>query len=582
VKRLPGIIHFSPSGLSLILTEKVKAILLTISALPAATLAVLAIVVVPGLAGAYASDIIFWGVMAFLLVATFVATGTVNYLLIIRGTSAEPRKKWYIYRFYNGTWRLRTNQRIAIVWMEGIIASLIIIHIGFHVTNPYAKINIVQQPYITTVNGGNIFVDKQFNLHVASGSAASSVGYYKSGFLILQNALFGSYPAPSHTANGIIDDIHTLRFDPTKPYLISGDQFSVLYPRNLGVFYNSLLDYRTAHSQQDWENRQRIYLQSALYALDAFSDASQITTTIVPISPRSVALTQVHPGSIASDSLYGILYALDRLEHADHVQTSDAVNQIVSERKKDLSMLLDIYLKNVQDPSTGLVKADIHLASARDGVVRSSSFYDNVVLWKTLELANTLGIRQIPATQLASLKAKIMSTFWQEGVGYFKDDQKSSDFSADWLIAMPTGFMNVTHPDDQAKIEKIIAYTKKKRLDQPFPIRYSLTNDDKDVPFAVKKFVPNYGGNAIWSYWGAQYTYLLGKMYHQTGVSDYKDDAQKFITVYRDKIVQTHGFPETFDTDGNFLQNPVYKSIRQTGWVVEFELAESEVGMFVH
>jgi hypothetical protein len=358
--------------------------------------------------------------------------------------------------------------------------------------------------------------------------------------------------------------------------LISGDQFSVLYPRNLGVFYNSILDVRTAHSEQDWQNRQRIYLQSALYALDAFSAAKKMTTTIVPISPRTVVLTEVHPGSIPSDSLYGILYAFDQLEHADKVQTAPAVQQIIRERKTDLAELLALYLQSVQDPTTGLVKRGINLASARDGVVRDSSFYDNVILWKTLDLANTLGIRKTSQTQLDALRSKILATYWQADGGYFKDDQKTNAYSSDWLIALTNGFLSPSNPDDRTKIERVIAYTKKEHLDQPFPIKYSAANHSS-TPWIVKKFVPNYGGDAIWSYWGAQYINTLAMMYRQTGNDVYRRDAEGFIAIYREKINETRGFPETFDAQGNFLQNTFYKSIRQTGWVVEFESAEAEL-----
>jgi hypothetical protein len=567
------------SGWSVVLTTRIRAILIVISAIPAAALAILAIVLAPSIFDAYVSDIVFWVVLIATQIGVLIAAGTINYRMIAKASEHASWWQRYVGRFSKKPRRISINRRrVALVWIEGIVLVLLLAHVGLHITNPYAKLSIVQQPYITSVKNGAISVDKRFQLHAASGPLAEALGYYKSGFLIVQNAWFGSFPAPSQSTEGIIDDIHALRFDPTKPYLISGDQFSVLYPRNLGVFYNSLLDYRTAHSQQDWENRQRIYLQSALYALDAFSSARQITTTIVPISPRSVVLTEVHPGSVASDSLYGVLYAFDQLEHAQNVQTGVATRQIIRERKSDLNTLLDIYLGDVRDPSTGLVKRGVDLAAARDGVVRDSSFYDNVVLWKTLDLADKLGIRRADAGELAALRTKIMNTFWQEDKGYFRDDQTTTNYSSDWLIAMPTGFLSLDDSNDVAKLERMIGYTKAQHLDQPFPIRYSASNDNKNIPFAVKKFVPNYGGDAIWSYWGSQYIYLLAAMYHHTDNQTYKTDAEHFIQIYRDKIEQTRGFPETFDTQGNFLQSAVYKSIRQTGWVVQFEQAEAELG----
>lgn len=73
----------------------------------------------------------------------------------------------------------------------------------FHLTNPYAKAALFKAPYQTYVNAkGNISI-------ISTGCA--SIPY---------------------------------------PYLISGDQFSVLYPRNLDVFYGRLLDPNTARSDR--------------------------------------------------------------------------------------------------------------------------------------------------------------------------------------------------------------------------------------------------------------------------------------------------------------------------------------------
>jgi len=479
--------------------------------------------------------------------------------------------------------RIFTKRRLKIagISLAGVIVAF---HAWLHFTNPYAHFSIVQQPYKTAVENGEVTVQKQFDLQALDGSIARGLGYYKSGFLIVQNAYFGSYKAPSTTADGIIRDIHQLRFDPSKPYLISGDQFSVLYPRNLGVFYNSLLDPRTAHSQVDWENKQRIYLQSALYALDAFSAAGDLTTTIVPVAPRAVALTQVHPGSVPSDTLYGMFYALAALQDSSHygsdtpykLQTVAATKRIVTERQADLRKLLDIYLTQVRDPQTGLVHAGLDLASARDGVVRDRAFYDNVVLWKTLSLARDLGISDIAEQDLIAMRTKLIQLYWDDHEGHFRDDLSAkpahTNYSSDWLLALPTGFLNPNDPADQPYLTRSVAFIRQQGIDKPFPIKYKASGQAVEAPWAVKTFVPNYGGDAIWSYWGAQYITLLAQLSPLD--TSYLADARHYRDIYRQKIEQYRGFPETFDAEGNFLQNFVYKSIRQTGWVVQFEQAE--------
>lgn len=478
--------------------------------------------------------------------------------------------------------RFRPSKRTRRV-VGSVLIFLGVFHLWLHVTNPYAGVNFVQQPYTTSVQNGKITVHKQFDMNVYNDGLAQALGYYKSGFLIVQNSYFGSRPAKSGNVDGILDDIHRLRFDPSKPYLISGDQFSVLYPRNLGVFYNSILDPRTAHSQTDWQNRQRIYLQSALYALDAFSKEKQLATTIVPIGSKAAVLTQVHPGSVPSDSLYGLLYALEALQDPGNsnesykLQTVDATKAILTERRGDLAALVQVYLDQVLDPATGLVKRDVHLAAARDGVVRESSFYDNVVLWKTLALADQLDIRRANPGALNELRGKILQTFW-DIEGHFKDDLTTrpqfANYSSDWLIALPTDFLSPDRAEDRPYLERTIAFIGQQGIAQPFPIKYQAHPKVQEAPWAVKTFVPNYGGDAIWSYWGAEYLTLLANMNHYSDGA-YTKELNHGIKTYEQKIIENRGFPETFDAEGSFLQNSVYKSIRQTGWVVQFETAKA-------
>lgn len=483
----------------------------------------------------------------------------------------------------------RQRQRIFWLILLAITAWVALGFAWFHFTNPYAALNVVQQPNTTAVlPSGEIAATKQFNLQTWGGGTAELVGYAKSGFLIVQNAWFGSYKAPSQKADDIIRDINTLRFDPRKPYLISGDQFSVLYPRNLGVFYNSLLDPHTAHSQENWENRQRIYLQSALYALDAFSAAGDLTTTIVPIGARQAVLTQVHPGSVPSDTLYGMLYALwalqDTSAYTKHpqyrLQTVKAAQEITKERRDDLAALLKIYLQQVQSPATGLIKPHVDLASARDGVVRDRSFYDTIVLWKTLSLAKQLAI-PMPKIDLAAMRQQILDTYWDGKEGHFKDDMSTkpanANYSSDWLLALPTGFLQPNNPADKEYLVRSVEFMRKQGVTKPLPIKYQATNEHVDAPWAVKTFVPNYGGDAIWSYWGAQYITLLAQLAEVTNEPEYTTEAKQAIAAYTQKIEQYRGFPETFDAKGNFLENSVYKSIRQTGWVVQFEQAKKEL-----
>lgn len=467
--------------------------------------------------------------------------------------------------------------RVAVI----CLAIFIAFHAYLSLTNPYAKLSVVQQPYTTMLSkDGNIKITKKFDLQVHDNPAAQLLGYYKSGFLIAQNTLFGGKAVPGDSANQIIGNIHNTRFDPSKPYLISGDQFSVLYIRNLGVFYHSLLNPNTALDKEDWGKRQQIYLQASLYALDGLAKSSSIKTTVVPVGPRSVAMTAVHPGTTGSDTVYGLLYALNQLstptasqDGAYKLQTVQATRQIIRERHSDLKAIYQRYLAAVRD-STGngdYVKAEVNLASARDGANRSQSFYDSMVLWKTRQLAQQLGLSDESTASIESSRQRLIAAYWSSKTGCFRDElAKPGSYSSDWLLAPPAGFLN--YDRDYDMLASCVDYIRKQGLTKPLPIRY--TNDETSEPWAVRTFAPSYGSTAIWSYWGAEYITMLAELHAIRPDVTMRDEALQDIKKWDQAIVVNHGYPETLDANGDFLRTPLYKSIRNTGWVVQFEYAK--------
>lgn len=460
------------------------------------------------------------------------------------------------------------------------VGIIVVFHTWLHLSNPYAAVNFVQQPFTTDVGrNGEITYTQHFTPYVLSDPISDFIGYYRQGFLIVQNTFFGGDELEHTTSEDIIGEIHDIRFDPDKPYLISGDQFSVLYTRNLGVFYNQLLDPNTAQSEEDWHNRQRIYLQSVLYATEGLSVGDTPKTTLVPIGPRAVTHTSVHPGDYGSDTVYGLLYAIDKMNSENtsvdgkyKIQTKNSINRLLSEKHDKLEKIVNVYLDHVQDPNTKLVKTDIKLAAARDGVTRSGSMYDNMVLWKTLELANKLGIKEMQQTELDTIKAKIKDQYWNEKNGYYANDTKDDSFSSDWLIGFPIGFFDLADKIDLERTQKTVTFIENNGLSHPLPIKYQLGNPD-EAPFIIRHFVPDYGGEIIWSYWGAQYITLLNDLYEVTHNKQYHELAGADINAYNLAIVRDGGFAETFNKDGKFMRVGLYKSIRVTGWVVQFEHA---------
>jgi len=412
----------------------------------------------------------------------------------------------------------------------------------------------------------------------------------KTLYHIFGNVYQGDKSTKSSQLTEIIQEIHQKRFDPENLFLISGDHFSSLYIRSLGIFYASLLDPRTALNEIDWLNRQKIYLQTTAYALEVFSQSSFLSTTIVPVGVRSVSLLNIY--SPPSDSLFSLLYALRVMQTSEDLlniypfesnsspklQTSQAAQILLFEYQDTLLRHYQNYIASTVDPSTDLIKKNILLSGTKDITKRESAFYDNVILWKTQQLAQQLGIVPVDQDRLNALKKRILKTYWLSNEGYFLEDQSMAArdqgyYSSDWLIVLQTGFLSPQNPEERFYFEESVSYIQQNKLDQPFGLRYQLTNRAERVYPLVQLFLPEYGGTTIWSNWGMEYIKLLMLLHKETGNANYLETAKRQLQSYSDNIVKYHCYPEVYDSSGKMLRNFFYKSVCQTGWVVSYEQA---------
>lgn len=489
--------------------------------------------------------------------------------------------------------RRRRHRRL----MYGVSLVLFASSLYFHVTNPFVRFTVIAQPFnIVTDPDQQIWLTDNRVLRVRENRLSRKIAEFKCGYHIISNVIAGSRKATAAEVEDIIADIHALRFNPRLPFLISGDHFSVLYPRSLGIFYHSLLDPRTALHAEDWFNRQALYLKTTAYALQAFADADQLTTTITPVGPQSVSLINFHRPP--SDTLYSLLYALQRLRDAEalettypfppdpeteyQVQTTYQANQLLAEYRHSLRRHLDAYTQLVYDPASGLVKKDLLLSSTKDASLRSSAFYDNVVFWKTYQLAGELGVAEVEPEFLAELKARIIEAFWLPDEGIFVEDLspealEKKYYSSDWLIVYLTGFLDPADPEEREYFKRSVAYIEEHGLNRPFGLWYQTeTLPHRQYPL-LRLAAPSYGTTSIWSNWGMEYTKLLARLYQLTGEQTYAEEARYQVAAYTENIKKYRGYPELYDTQGRMYQRLLYKSVRQTGWVVSFEQAAKMV-----
>ena len=482
------------------------------------------------------------------------------------------------------------SRRLPLRLLAGVSSALALGSLAFtYVTNPFTRFTIVRGTYSAGFGREGLETrDRNDALILRQHPLWRAFAFYSCAVNVLGSRFLYSPRSEADTVDGVIGDIHDLRFDPERLLLISGDQFSALFVRNLGVFYYPMLDRSVPASTADWQDRELVYLQTLGYALGVFCKQPDLTTTIVATGTRAATCVNIY--AYPSDTLYGMLYALAALAgletarpaaYADDIHPLDTVSAAADLRERygpSLAAHFETYRDTVADPGTGLVRTDLPLSGAKDITQRSSAFYDNVILWKTTELAGRLGLITPDPDALAALKQAILTTYWLPEQGYFLEDlsPEGTDrryYSSDWLIVLATGFLDPSDPAEREYFERSVAHIRATGVAEPFAVKYHADTRAHRQYAVVRWVVASYGGDAIWSFWGMEYIKTLLLLHRHTGRADYLHEAGRHLDEYAAAMLRDQGFPEVYDAQGQMLTTPLYRSIRQTGWVIGFEQA---------
>lgn len=475
----------------------------------------------------------------------------------------------------------------SVTVLQSLLALIALLSIGAYITNPFNKLTIIRRPFVAKLVDNVVHtIDNNSKLVISQSVFHRSFAVLKNGIHILSSRWVRSPRSNSTTLEEIINDIHALRFNPDKLLLTSGDHFSALFVRNLGVFYYPTLDRSIPNTTKQWHDREITYLQTVAYALGVFAKHDTLTTTIVPTGRYRATCVNFY--AYPSDTLYGMLYALAALKGSESAKpveygrnrhmldTKEATNLLIKTYGDSLTAHYLRYKEKAYDEKAGLVRKDFHMSGAKDITRRESSFYDNVVFWKTTQLAMTLGL--IPADQpfLDTLKKTILKTFWLKKQGYFLEDlseegKSNKYYSSDWLIVLATGFLSPNRKAERHYFTESVNYIRNNGIAQPLPIKYQHDTRAHRQFLAVRLAVASYGGDAIWSFWGMEYIKVLLILHKVTNSGEYLQEADQHITSYKATMLRDGGFPEVYSPDGKLLQTPLYRSVRQTGWVIGFE-----------
>ena len=475
------------------------------------------------------------------------------------------------------------------IYFQISLVLLLIVAIISYFTNPFVRFSLINDLSKVSEIDNKLVLKKIRSVTLRYHLFWKHFSMIKSAWHIVGSRFGRRNRTRSSIVTEIIKEIHEKRFDQKNMYLISGDHFSVLYPRSLGIFYHSILDPRTALSIDDWLNRQRIYLKTLAYALNVYKQSDSLSTTIVPATPNSVILLNIY--AAPSDTLYSLLYAFDQLRGSKSLQeiypfskntpyklaTKETTNELLAEYQNALIRHYNTYKQTVFDKEAGFVRKDILLSGTKDIVKKYGGFYDNIMFWKTTQLAQSLGLIEKDDAFLAVYKKRIMAEFWREE-GLFLEDmseesQQGNWYSSDWLIAFQTGFLSVNDPKDRRYLMKAVDYIIANEIDQPFPIRYHNDFRKKRLHFPVNIGAPYYGSLVIWSHWGMEYIKLLTAISQYSNSKDYLSQARKHLETYEYNISRYRGYPEVYNRFGDFYTSFFYRSVRTTGWIISYEQA---------
>ncbi len=472
--------------------------------------------------------------------------------------------------------------------LYAVVFLCLLVVLFAYLTNPFNRFTLVRRPYRAEMKKGVIkAIDNNKRLVIRDSRSHRIFAIVKNGIHILYSRWVKSPRSTSKSLDQIIDDIYRLRFDPNKLLLVSGDHFSALFVRNLGVFYYPTLDNNIYSTEKRWHDRQIVYLQTLAYALGVFAKQDTLTTTIVPTGRWSATCVNFY--AYPSDTLYGMLFALsqtlgiesgrpyDYPAKKHHIlDTVPASKALLSTYENSLRSHYEQYRNTVFDESLGLISPNVRMSGAKDITKRHSAFYDNVIFWKTSELAMKLGLVETDIGFLDQLKTRILSTFWLEEEGYFLEDisvegKREKYYSSDWLIVLATGFLKPERTDEVTYFTRSIEYIHSKGIDRPFAIKYQHETRAHRQFAAVRFAVASYGGDSIWSFWGMEYIKVLLILYRTINKVWYLEEADYHIKKYEASILVYNGFPEVYKYNGEMLQTPFYRSVRQTGWVIGFD-----------
>jgi hypothetical protein len=264
-------------------------------------------------------------------------------------------------------------------------------------------------------------------------------------------------------------------------------------------------------------------LSSLRWALGHWARAGRVTTTIFGFR---------HPADVftyAADSLPFLLYCIERLE----------APELRGEYRSLLAAEAERYARTVIEPATGRVREDRSFSATKDTMrFRGTCFTATMAAWLAVLLERCPELPR-PLEGLDLGKA-LDERFWTGA--FYRNDVHTEPA----LCSADANFWPLwcgVAPDAGAKTALCVRAVVEAGLDRPFPLKYHARRMPAlEVP-VQRLFLPNYQGDAIWTFFTPQWIELAGTVDPQL--------ARRHVARYRELVEHEGTWVEVFEPDGS-------------------------------
>lgn len=335
----------------------------------------------------------------------------------------------------------------------------------------------------------------------------------------------------SGSVENICRDIINDCFDKKRKYFrVSPHNFKQFYARDFGMCCESLL-------KLGYKTQVR---QTLIYAMSRYVKKGKITTQINPYG--HLINFPSHTPESASYMLHSLILLDDKVLIKKYKPFFEKISS-------------EIYEEDI-DKKTGLLRKDKHFSSMKDHSLRESSCYNNCLL---AMFANDLKkINAKSSLTKYNYRKTIARHFLRKS--YFLEDLSGSNTFAGDANVFPfwTNLYDTKSSADKALYTKIIKKIRGKKMDSPWPLRYTTKEDAPKKMHITNILCPGYETDTLWMHLGLCY------------IKSIKNVDPLLYETYLDKyelLIKKHRtFYEVYDTHGKKFSRLLYKSDEAMLW----------------